>query len=346
MAKVIENQQDSDALSLSTRPDIPLGSHPVETEDYQIPTNEILKVFAAVTRWIKLRVTGATIYGRPRLGKTWMVKFLEKNLSKELEVNLPIHHIVSLHSKIAKEEEFLETLLSDMGHDFAFTGKTSVKRNRLIAFLYQQGNANRYRIVLLFIDEAQCLEELHYEWLIDYYNKLDKLNITLILILVGQEQLNGQQLVFSHGHADQIIQRFMIEEHKFVGIRTLEDIKVCLKCYDELSEYPAGSGWSFTRYYFPEAFAAGERLQNFSKEIFEIFTTLRQKYNLKGVFEIPMKHMTMAIKIVLLDYGKNSSKPQHWISKKNWVDSILKTNYIISEQRKNPNSVKQKRECP
>ncbi|CAM2769377.1 hypothetical protein PASE110613_00075 [Paenibacillus sediminis] len=230
-----------------------------------------------------------------------------------------------------------------MGHDFAFTGKTSVKRNRLIAFLHQQGNANRYRIVLLFIDEAQCLEQLYYEWLIDYYNKLDKLNITLVLILVGQEQLNAQQLVFSHGQADQIIQRFMIEEHKFIGIRTLEDIHVCLKCYDELSEFPAGSGWSFTRYYFPEAFAAGERLQNYSKEIFEIFTTLRQQYNLKGVFEIPMQHMTMAIKIVLLDYGKNSSKPQNWISKKIWIDSILKTNYIISEQRKNPNTVKEKK---
>lgn len=341
MEKIIKNEQ-KDGITLCTRPDISIGSHPVETDDYQIPTNEILKVFAAVSQWIRFRVTGATIYGRPRLGKTWMVKFLEKNLPKELGEDLPIHHIVSLHTKIAKEEEFLETLLSDMGHAFALSGKTSAKRSRLIGFLHQQGNANRYRIVLLFIDEAQCLDEQHYEWLIDYYNKLDRLNVTLVLILVGQEQLNAQQLVFSHGHADQIIQRFMIEEHKFLGIRSLEDIQVCLKCYDELSDYPAGSGWSFTRYYFPEAFAAGERLQSFSKDIFEIFTSLRQKYNLKGMFEIPMKHMTMAIKIVLLDYGKNSSKPQYWINKKYWADSIMKTNYIISEQRKNPKSVKQK----
>ncbi len=213
-------------VTIYTRPEVPIGSHPVETDDYQIPTNEILKVFAAVSRWIRLRVTGATIYGRPRLGKTWMVKFLEKNLPKEIGIEFPIHHIVSLHSKIAKEEEFLETLLMDMGHDFALSGKTSAKRNRLLSFLYQQGNANRFRIVLLFIDEAQCLDEQHYEWLIDYYNKLDRLNVTLVLILVEQEQLNAQQLVFSHGHADQIIQRFMNEEHKFIGIRSLEDIHV------------------------------------------------------------------------------------------------------------------------
>ncbi|NRF95093.1 hypothetical protein HQN89_29835 [Paenibacillus frigoriresistens] len=69
---------------------------------------------------------------------------------------------------------------------------------------------NSRRLVVLFIDEAQCLDEQHYEWLIDYFNKLEKLQITLTVFLVGQEQLNSQKTIFSRGNTDQIIQRFIL----------------------------------------------------------------------------------------------------------------------------------------
>lgn len=334
MAKVLKKEAIEDCLLDLDRPDVPMGSHPVDTDDYQVPTNEILKIFSSVCRWIQLRTTGATIYGRPRLGKTEMIKYLVKNIPLFFEDNLPMYHIINIHSKIAKEEEFIETLLSDMNHDFALTGKVGSKRQRLLNLLVEQGKQNRRRLVILFIDEAQCLDEQHYEWLMDYYNKLDKAKVTLILFLVGQEQLNAQKTIFSREQSDQIIQRFMVEEHKFSGIKTLEDVGICLRCYDSGSEFPAGSGWSFTRYYFPEAFVTGERLEKFSKDIFEIFNGLRQKHNIKGSFEIPMQHIVKAIKIIFLDYGKNSSNYSHWINKNHWLDAILKTNYISSEQRK------------
>lgn len=319
---------------ITERPIIPPGCHPVETDDYQIPTNEISNIFMSVCRWIQLRTTGAVIYGRPRLGKTWMIKYLRNQIPAYLGVNLPIFHIVSLHAKIAKEDEFIESLLHDMDHVFATAGKAGAKRQRLLKFLEQQGRETPLRMVVLFIDEAQCLDSLHFEWLMDYYNKLDLLKITLVVFLVGQPQLYSQKTIYSRGHEDQIIQRFMIEEHKFNGLRNELDIRSCLRSFDERSEYPKNSGWSFTRYYFPEAFAVGERLQNFSKDIHDLFVELRTKYNIKGAFEIPMKHMIAAIKIVFVDHGKNSDKHLHWITTKHWKEAILKTNYITSEQRK------------
>ncbi|MEK4510803.1 MULTISPECIES: ATP-binding protein [Paenibacillus] len=321
-------------LQLTERPNIPPGSHPVEIDDYQIPTNEIMKIFKSVSRWIQLRITGAVIYGRPRLGKTWMIKYLKNKIPTHLGVDLPIHHIVSLHAKIAKEEEFIESLLSDMDHAFALAGKVGAKRQRLLKFLEQQGCTNSLRMVVLFIDEAQCLDSLHFEWLMDYYNKLDLLRVTLVVFLVGQPQLYTQKTIYSRGHEDQIIQRFMIEEHKFNGLKNEMDIKSCLISFDERSEYPKDSGWSFTRYYFPEAFTVGERLQNFSKDIHDLYVELRTKYNIKGPFEIPMKHMIIAIKIIFVDHGMNSDKPLHWVTTKHWKEAILKTNYIASEQRK------------
>jgi type II secretory pathway predicted ATPase ExeA len=316
------------------RPDLPKGSHPVITDDYQVPTNEIVRVLSSVSRWIELRTTGATIYGRPRLGKTWMIKYLVKNIPLVFNQPIPVHHIVNIHSKIAKEEELIETILTDMSHDLALVGKLSSKRQRLIDFLASQAVATSRRVVILFIDEAQCLGPNHYDWLSDYYNKLDKMKITLTVFLVGQEQLHSQKVVFAREHSDQIIERFMLEEYHFSGIKTLEDIQIFLRCYDEASEFPPNSGWTFTRYFFPEAFAAGERLQNFAKDIFEIFIALRQKQNIKGTFEIPMQYIVKAIKIIFLDYGRDSPSHTEWISKSQWLLAIQKSNYIASEQRK------------
>lgn len=315
------------------RPVIEKGSHPVETGDYQAPTNEIVNLLEAVCDWITDRVTGAVIYGRPRLGKTKMIEFMVKNIPVILEEELPIYHIVSLHPKIAKEEEFIETILCDMKHMFALTGKVAAKRQRLITFLEERGKSNRLRTVVLFIDEAQCLEYEHYTWLMDYYNKLERDKVTLILFLVGQAQLNAQKTIFQREHADQIVARFMIEEYPFSGIRTEEDIRAFLECYDERSEFPSESGWSFTRYYFPEAFATGERLANFAKEVKKIFETLRQKHSIKGKFEIPMHYMVRAVKTILVKHGYGSPNYCGWLSNADWENAIIRSQYVVSEQR-------------
>lgn len=316
------------------RPNIPAGSHPIETDDYKLPTNEVLNVYSSVCEWVKYGTTGATIYGRPRLGKTKMIEYLVEKIPLNFSEPIPVYHIVNLHPKIAKEEEFVETLLSDMKHKFAYAGKLSVKRQRLIDFLTLNGTSNKYRSVILFIDEAQCLETQHYNWLIDYYNKLEKEKVKMFVFLVGQEQLNAQKQIYKAEHSDQIVQRFMIEEYKFSGLKSEEDIKTFLECYDTESDFPANSGWSFTRYFFPEAFSTGERLAQFSKQIYEHFVGLRQKNNIKGPFEIPMHHMVKAVKILFLDYGYGSKGYKVWISMGYWQQSIKKSNYIVSEQRK------------
>lgn len=67
------------------------------------------------------------------------------------------------------------------------------------------------------------------------------------------------------------------------------------------------SGWSFTRYYFPEAYAMGSRLADFSSTIYNLLKSVHRKENIKTAFEIPIHHMARIIKIVLLRYGKDSS---------------------------------------
>ncbi|NOU89014.1 AAA family ATPase [Paenibacillus sp. LMG 31460] len=319
------------------RPDVPKGSHPVETNDYKMPTNEIITVLGSVCDWIEERVTGAIIYGRPRLGKTYMIEYLIDNISKVIAENIPVYHIISLHPKVVREEEFIESLLYDMNHNFALIGKLPAKRDRLFKFMLERGTSNRYRIIVLLVDEAQCLTEQHFEWLMDYYNKLQKEKVLLLTYLVGQQQLSAQKTIFKTSNAEQIVERFMAEEHKFSGVVSEEDIQTLLTCYDDpdKSEYPAGSGWSFTRYYFPEAYATGKRLADFSSTVYKLLKSVRQKENIKTAFEIPMHHMIRVIKIILLRYGKGSSDYEGgWISEAHWIDAINNSNYVKSEQQR------------
>lgn len=102
----------------------------------------------------------------------------------------------------------------------------------------------------------------------DIYNELDSAGISMTVILVGQEELVHQRSAFIQAKKAQIIGRFMIHEYKFKGVTDIKDMTVCLAGYDNVSEYPINSGWSFTRYYFPEIFDQGHRLHHCAKELF------------------------------------------------------------------------------
>lgn len=62
----------------------------------------------------------------------------------------------------------------------------------------------------------------------------------------------------------QIIARFLSEPLAFDGRTSVEELKEILKTFDEGTEYPEGSGWSYTRFFLPQAFEQGFRLQTYA----------------------------------------------------------------------------------
>lgn len=120
--------------------------------------------------------------------------------------------------------------------------------------------------VSFFIDDAQRLVEIHYDWLMDLYNDLDHYGITLTTILVGQKELVHQRSAFISGDKFQIVGRFMSHEYQFKGIENLNNLRICLTGYDDYCEYPTNSNWSFTKYFFSESFTRGYRLHHSAEE--------------------------------------------------------------------------------
>jgi len=250
-------------------------------------------------------------------------------LPSEFE-DLPIFFITCRKYKNPIESVFFEDLLKDVGHSTPFSGKANIKRERLLKKLIQNAEVSRQKRIVLFIDDAQRLHEIQYGWLMDIYNELDRFGISLTVFLVGQQDLLDQRSVFLELGQHQIIGRFMIQQHKFSGVANREDLYECLVGYDEHCEFPEGSAFSFTRYYFPTAYEEGFRLANYTDELIDIYKELRRESGLNSILEIPMQYLTLAIEYALKNYGVEGEDLQS-ISKIQWVDAIMYSSYIESE---------------
>lgn len=330
MLNNIEVYEPRDTVASIIRPYVSKGTHPVETGRYLIPTTMIYNVYKQIKKWIEIRSPGAIFYGRPRIGKTKAIEYICKILPYEFGTSLPTFHICSVESNSISEDNFFSHLLEQVGHTQYQSGKAYVKRDRLIKYLIQKGELSDQKRIILFIDDAQRFQPRHYEWLMDIYNQVDRYGISMTVILVGQEELMYQKSSFINSKKLQIVGRFMVHEYRFTGAEDVEDIRNCLIGYDEGSEFPIGSGWSFTRYFFPEAFEAGYRLENCAEDIYKIFLDLRQDSRIKNK-DIPMIYLALSIEYVLKVFGANGAN-EPWITNAHWKEAIEYSGYVQSEK--------------
>ena len=313
------------------RPAVEPGTHPIDTTRYLVSTPPIDLFLDAVCNWINNRVPGATVYGRPRYGKTRAIKFLSLMLAEKFGPHLPVITRSCRNYSQPREGVFFEDLLRAAGHSLCDKGTAAAKRHRLNEFLFEKIERSGQDRLILFLDEAQRLHEQHYNWLIDIHNELDGRNQVLIVILVGQEQLLHQFSAFQHTAKTQIIGRFMVHQLRFPGLASEKDMSFCLANYDVDSEYPPGSGFSFTRYYFPSAFESGLRLENYAPMAWQAFREIREESLLPIKREIPMQYLCRTVEYVLRKFGTLEEFPTQ-LTPAQWKEAIKKSGYTDAER--------------
>ncbi|MFF2890028.1 hypothetical protein [Paenibacillus sp. NPDC057967] len=103
-----------------------------------------------------------------------------------------------------------------------------------------------------------------------------------------------------------------------------------MKCFHQTTEYPEDSGWSYTRYYYPESFEQGRRLEHSAKDILGIFKDIRKEHGLSKNLEIPMEYFIFSIEYALKVFGA-SGKNVDWPTPNQWKEAITHSGYIESE---------------
>lgn len=311
------------------RPQIAKGCHPIEAGGYVISTPSVYVMGNEVSEWLDLRQSGGMIYGPPRLGKTSAIKYVERKLLHDFEGKLPIVTFECQSHGIAREGEFFTEFLQATGHELANKGKAQERRERLYQYLRNLAERNSHKRLVIFLDEAQKLHKDHYSWLVDIYNYLDRAGVISTFILVGQQELANRRNAMVIAKQFQVVGRFMVNAHQFSGISNAKEIQVCLHGYDEQSEYPEGSGWSYVRYYFPVAFEHGWRLKSQADNVWLAFMEARENGQLPGSAQIPMKFLTAAVEYVLRRYENLIDIEPH-LSLQIWREAVKKSQYQLS----------------
>lgn len=316
-------------MRIPYRRPVSFDEHPVTQQTYIVPTPSIDALVERVKKLIRLRTPGAIIFAYPRFGKTYSIRYV----ISVLRTDFPQSVFISFGCEAKKnpsEDAFFSNLLEAAGHKGSLIGSVSRKRSRLIDRLSELVEKSGHNWVVFFADEAQRLEVIEYEWLRDVHDKLERKGIRMMTILVGQPQLLHQKTALRQSNHTQIVLRFMIAEMRFDGLLNAEDLATCLAGYDE-ARFPARSDWTYTRFFFPLAYANGLRLVDQGTALWEAFNRAHERARFDFAIEIPMQYFAHTVEIALSE-NKQHDSADFRFSPAIWDAAVKDSSYVEAQE--------------
>jgi hypothetical protein len=305
--------------------------HPVEEDRYLIPTNALERFVIMTTSWIHSNVVGALVPGMQRIGKSWAVAYYLQNYRKWLGDSVGMISAEVGYHRSFSELVFWGDLLRSIGHP---STKRNVedRRSLFIGRLVAAGACSTQKKVVVFMDEAQLLDDTMFKLLIGVHNELWRIyHIKCAWILVGQPELETLAATYVAEGKRQIVGRFMTDKFVFQPLIGFGDFSSALECYDEVLRYP-DDGPFFTEYFAPAAWARGYRLQSDSKLIYGRIIKAREDGGLPESSGMTMQGFTTLMNHVLMHQLPMLKAREH-LTAKMIDESIMQTNCMTFESQ-------------
>lgn len=309
--------------------DLTVHNHPLARRHYRVATAAIEGFVDLVERCVRVLIPGALIYARPRMGKTHAIDYLALHLGRSRGDILVMRMSCEYH-RSDYEGSFFSALLSAAGVRDPQPRTIADKRFALMRRLSEQLQMRSGHIVVLFCDEAQRLSKHALEWLRDVHDQLAHHGVRLITFLVGQPQLMEQKAQYQLSGDEQIVARFMIEQMHFRGITGAVEAATCLASYD-LTRYPEDTGSAFTAFFYPDAYAAGLRLEQSAAALWNGFVNAHAVAQLAGPVDLPMDYFTRAVESVLLN-GPQWDSAALVLDSAHWERAVRESGYVAAQQ--------------
>ncbi|MDC8774516.1 ATP-binding protein [Roseateles albus] len=275
-------------------------THPIATQRYAVFTSAIDSFVEKLGSWIDAKVTGAYVYGPSRFGKTRAIKwFLRQLLEERFGGAVPLHVLVHTVDTRRSQSEFYRSILVALGHAYAKGRSTSSERlNMIVEYFIASANECNSNYAILVIDEAQNISTLEWMWLLNVQNLLDMQGYALSVFSVASHQMSYEFDLLARTGNPHLSARFLVDQWKFPGVESEEDLAFILDGYDESSRWPAENGVSYLAYFAPEDYARGKRLAHCAPVLWGVLdASLPPGY--KGEASFPMKHIALAVESIL-----------------------------------------------
>lgn len=245
--------------------------HPIITESAVLPTRPVKDACARTKKIARKSRASMAMWAPPLTGKSSCIRALRREIAKSFPGS-GVLLLEAVEDKQQAEGRLLISILKTINYAPKISRDLAEKRDQvrraLIAF------SGKPRHLFIFIDEAQEVTNQEFAWLKAVINGVSEAGVKVTTIIFGQVELCDRRVdLKSNGRSD-LCDRFMKELFQFRGFRVKEDLRVICRSIDEESDFPEGSGWTFTRLLFPRAYESGFRFLNLSETIWEGFLNL------------------------------------------------------------------------
>ena len=158
-------------------------------------------------------------------------------------------------------------------------------KRRIINTIAADAAATHTRTAVLVVDEAQHMDKRRYSWLKAICDELkhgdsvtETKGISLVVLLVGMDNLMKIRQQYIHSESSYIAARFMTKTFQFSGIKGPESMMEIRKVInDELDYCVDGERINVTKQLFPKSFEKGKSLLQLAVPIRDAFNTYAKK---------------------------------------------------------------------
>lgn len=290
--------------------------HPVVTDKAKVPTPAIKEAFEIIKSAIVHRDSGVCFVAYSRFGKTFGIRVLREVLPQSFP-SIPSFSVVAKEHDRPSERSLYTDLLLDCQHGVADSGTALARRIRLLNMWLATAQASGGDRLILFVDEAQNWVEQDLTRLRDISNDLALHEFRLITILFAHPGLLATRTSLLASKRTDLIGRFMLHPRVFKGVSSLSDLIETMRCYDDpqVSEFPIGSGISYSEFFRPREFHSGWRLEREAGSCWAAFSTEASKHG--GHYQVGMQWVATAIRNFLyihwmMEHGDPAEEGDIW----------------------------------
>lgn len=309
------------------------AAHPVITRGFKIPTPPIKSIFLTMSDIIASGAPGCAFVGLPRFGKTYASEYCKYMLANAFP-NIPIirfHAHSPDRGRLTRASFYRDLLQQTLLIDVPLNSKKDIAQQLARAW-WMLAKARESRTIVLMGDEMQKLTPDAYSWLIDITNDLHEMDVRSISILFAQPELHALRAVLRRTRRTDILGRFMARVFSFEGISSAGDLRAVMEAYDDPDEleYPEYSGWSFTQFFLPKAYATGWRLASHAGECWELFKLLaieqlRSPDRVQSL-SVGMEWIAGAMQYILVQ-SCDADRDNFRVTRERWIDAIRSTGW-------------------
>lgn len=304
----------------------------LKSPEFMIATKSIFDLYEQMDNWILTGDCGAMIYGRTRVGKTSAINYISYKLRQQYGEDFPVL-VWTLTDHVPTDKTFYASIINamDIGEIKTRTETALNLKERVINYMRIRAAATPLKRIIFMIDEAWKLAAKEFDWLMDLYNTLqNKYDVQMSVFFFGTKELLALKECLISDNQNQIIERFMLNSHRFYGIRSEMELGMCLMELDrvEVSDISGiKNGKTLAEFYFPEAFKDGKAVfYTLTLDYWESFQSVKRTYNIKEN-DIPMMYFMGSFLKILTKYGKCGEYALYFIGKAEIVTCIEETGY-------------------